>query len=161
MDAPSARRNTTTLHLFRTDGMISPHTRAGDEVVQLSTIAARFLPNKTIHRITVTRDLGPISVTVYDSASFTGNGLSRYTQSRHDVEVYACALHRTAPAAARALGEALTVAMRVEAGPYSPMRATPAERASAGVTLLAHIAKVPERIGMAIAIVAAGMRTAY
>lgn len=149
-----ARRDTTTLHLHRTDGEVRSHSRPGDETAQMAMLALRFEAQPSVARTTITRDLGPTSVLVYDSQP-----MSEYTRMRREVEVFAAAL--VGSGSQDVLGEALRVAAQVEEGPYSPLRVPRVVREHAALTLVGFIGQAPCQVGVALAVLAAGMRSAY
>lgn len=158
----AARRDATTIHLFRDDGMISSNTRPGDQVAELSVLALRFMGGRSIIRVVVTRDLGHVSATVMDTGELSTRGLSGYSRSRHLVETYmAVAWAGISDQQVDLIGTALEAAFHIEAGPFSPLWVSPGRRIAASLTLLSQIHRVPEEVGAALAVVASGMKSAY
>jgi len=154
--------DSTTMHFHRTDGMVSTSVRRGDMTRELRTWAESFGPTSHVHRITVTRDLGHLSLTVYDTRDVDGRPSQAYTHARREVEAFFFAnVDDFSDADLRDLGAALRVAARVEEGPFSVFRQSEGARKRASLALLARILRMPEQTQISVAVLCAGMREAY
>lgn len=130
---------TTTMTLHRIDGERRTHVRPGDETAQSAVLANRFAGNPGVHRVTVTRDLGPVSVLTHDTSP-----MHPVTAARRDIEVFAAGVFAWGDGDdAERLGAALKVVSAWEEGPFAWCYPSRAIRVNAARVLLGFLWSSP------------------